>query len=232
MDSRNMSSMEILVYYSKNRKNPPFEVVVRIDDKLTFVNCNCHLGVEHKFCRHVINAIRGDKSTSSHETNEKVIERLKRIFGPRSSLRIYMEDEWKKIREYSSEYPDDKHEIERKRLSLGTTIANGFINQFTNYENERFDIDSWENDRNILLIIEECRASIMYEDFNGEHTERIIDIKEIFEANGSYYIGGFCHLRNSERTFKVERVKRVDVINTTQRHKEKELLDTINNLIQ
>ena len=151
MEFIDRTSMETLTYYSKNGKNTPFEVTITIGDKFTFVNCNCPLGHEYKFCRHAINAIRGKRSTSSQPTNERVIDRLKKIFGPRSTMRAYMEDEWRKIREYSSSHPDDKEAVEKHRLSLGTTFANGFRNRFIPYENERFDIDGWDSDRNILL---------------------------------------------------------------------------------
>jgi len=53
--------MELMVYYSRNGKKPPFEVTIEIDGKLAYINCNCDLGIDKKICRHKINAIRGDK---------------------------------------------------------------------------------------------------------------------------------------------------------------------------
>ena len=140
-----------------------------------------------------------------------------------------MEDEWKKIR-INSNY-NDKEWVEDKRLSLGITLANGFENKYIPYENMVSDIDNWEKEKNIIFKISNCKANILYEDFHGEQTERTIDINEIFESNGSHYIGCYCHLRKSERTFKIERVKRVKIISKIELNKEKELFDLIGKIL-
>lgn len=121
--------METLIYYSRNAKNPPFEVTVQIDGNIAYINCNCELGLEKKICRHKINAIRADKSKSHTDTTDETIQRLKQLFTIyKSSLRHHLEENWELVRVYEYQHPDDKEKIGEMRRKLGESYANGFVN--------------------------------------------------------------------------------------------------------
>lgn len=49
---------------------------------------------------------------------------------------------------------------------------------------------------------------LTYCDASGSTTERLVDVRECDTANPSGYLIGFCHLRQSIRTFRLDRVKR------------------------
>jgi membrane protein YdbS with pleckstrin-like domain len=60
-------------------------------------------------------------------------------------------------------------------------------------------------------------VEIVYRDNDGETTRREIDVLYIAKSNydDSYYIKAFCHLRDEERTFKVERIRQTIVDENT-----------------
>lgn len=137
------TEIETLIYYSRNNKNPPFEVTIMIDGKIVYINCNCPLGLEKKICRHKINAIRGDKKNKAESTSDSVIVRLRNLFGPRTTLRQHLEEKWRLLREYSGKHPANEKEIGKKRKILGEAFSSGFINEFIPYDRESSDIDAW-----------------------------------------------------------------------------------------
>ncbi|HAR45080.1 MAG TPA: hypothetical protein DCS05_02600 [Nitrospiraceae bacterium] len=121
--------METIVYYSRNGKKAPFEVSIKIDGQLTYINCNCPLGIDKKICRHKINAIRGDREHSARWTSEAAIKTLSALFGTHTILRQHLEENWRLLREYAFDNPDNEEEISKKRKILGETLANGFLNE-------------------------------------------------------------------------------------------------------
>jgi len=50
---------------------------------------------------------------------------------------------------------------------------------------------------------------ISYEDYNGNTTERDIEILKIYEKGEKVYIHAFCHLRLEVRLFLIDRIKRM-----------------------
>ena len=46
----------------------------------------------------------------------------------------------------------------------------------------------------------------------GKETTRKVDPYQVWAMNGGFYLIGLCHLRNSVRTFAVERIKRLSVL--------------------
>jgi len=199
--------METLVYYSRNRKNPPFEVTIDIDGQMIYINCNCPLGLEKKICRHKINAIRGDKQKMAESTSDEVIKKLKRLFGQRTSLRQHLEEKWRMLREYAGEHPDNQEEIEKKRKILGEAFANGFINDVVTFDSTSFDADAWDNNRETYADGLECQVILKYVNGHGELTERNVSVTEVFTNNSRFYIYGYCHLREQDRTFRVDRIQ-------------------------
>ncbi|MDR2097666.1 MAG: WYL domain-containing protein [Spirochaetaceae bacterium] len=74
-----------------------------------------------------------------------------------------------------------------------------------------------ENDiENTYLPLESTiPAQIIYTDGDGETTRRKIDIiyiaKRDYDYGDGYYIKAFCHLRNENRTFNIERIQQTKV---------------------
>lgn len=57
------------------------------------------------------------------------------------------------------------------------------------------------------------RVEILYKAAStGEETIRKVDPYQVWAMNGGFYLIGYCHLRDSVRTFAVERIKRVSVL--------------------
>ncbi len=48
----------------------------------------------------------------------------------------------------------------------------------------------------------------------GDESAREVDPYGIGNVNGRWYLHGFCHLRNDTRTFRIDRIRRVDVLPT------------------
>ncbi len=219
--------MEEIVYYSKNRKNSPFKVTIQIDGKIVYINCNCPLGTEKKICRHKINAIRGDKENRHNSTSDAVIDRLRQLFGVRTSLRQHLEEKWRMLREYASEHSDNEEEIQKKRKILGEAFANGFVNEYESYNREPFDADSWEDNREIYADGLGCHVILKYVDNEGVATSSEVDIHEIFISNSRFYIRGYCHLRNQERTFRIDRIQGLTFHEKCSQHEKSILLDVM-----
>lgn len=219
--------METIVYYSRNGKKPPFEVSITIDGNLVYINCNCQLGIEKKICRHKINAIRGDREQRAASTSDAVITRLRILFGVRSTLRQHLEEKWRTLREYAAENPDNEEDISRKRRFLGESFANGFSNSYSQYNVETFDVDAWEENREIYADGLDCHVMLEYEDYDGQTTSREVNVNEIFVSNLKYYIRGYCHLRNQVRTFRIERILGVTFNHECSKEDKSKLLDVI-----
>jgi len=219
--------METLIYYSRNRKKPPFEVTIHLDGKLVYINCNCPLGTEKKICRHKINAIRGDKENRDESTDDSVIDRLRKLFGPRTTLRQHLEEKWRMLRIYDAQYPDNKEEVEKKRKILGEAFANGFVNEFIPYNREPFDIDAWEENREILAEGLDCQVAFKYENSQGEITDREVDVNEIFVDDARFYIYGYCHRRKENRTFRVDRILGLTFRQDCKENEKSILLDVV-----
>ena len=219
--------METLIYYSRNRKNPPFEVTIKIDGQIVYIDCNCPLGLQKKICRHKINAIRGDKEKRAESTAISVIIRLRNLFGPRSTLRQHLEEKWRMLRIYAGENPDNEEEIEKKRKILGEAFANGFVNEFIPYDREPFDADVWEDSRDIYADGLECQVTLKYENGCGEITDRKVDVIEVFINDSRFYIYGYCHLRKEKRTFRADRIQGVTFQQDCSENEKSTLLDVI-----
>jgi hypothetical protein len=202
--------MEELTYFSRNRKKPPFQVTVRIERCQVYIQCDCPLGQEEKICRHKINAIRGDSQKMHQSTSKQVINRLRALFGPRSTLRQHLEEKWKLLRIYASEHPDDVEQIEHKRRILGQAFSNGFLNERLPYNSESFDPTAWVQNREIIANGLTSQVVLKYESGDSELTERTVDVAEIFRNNDVLYLIGYCHLRKEDRTFRTDRIQSIE----------------------
>lgn len=57
-----------------------------------------------------------------------------------------------------------------------------------------------------------CDIEIKYEKYGGEISRRRVSNIEESDEYGEGYISGYCHLRNEDRTFKIERIQAVRVL--------------------
>jgi hypothetical protein len=53
---------------------------------------------------------------------------------------------------------------------------------------------------------------LTYEDRSGKRTRRVIEPQGLFVAHGNLYITAFCHLRDANRNFKLERIHAFRII--------------------
>lgn len=60
------------------------------------------------------------------------------------------------------------------------------------------------------------RYKIKYEDQDGLKTERVVQIKRVYENNGKYALDAHCEFRNAHRTFINERVQQAINVETGQ----------------
>lgn len=219
--------MEVIIYYSKNGKKPPFQVNIELDRNIAYINCDCELGFEKKICRHKINAIRADKENRHPSTSDEVISKLRFLFGMHSSLRQHLEEKWKLLREFSSENSENEEEISNKRRVLGEAFANGFLNENTSQGYEPFDVEIWEGARETLTSDLKCLTSLKYINHDGITTTRNVIVEEIFTSNSKHYFLGYCYLRNERRTFRVDRIHGIDFGEGCSQSEKSLLLDII-----
>jgi len=219
--------MEKIVYYSRNGKKLPFEVIVELDGQVVYINCNCPLGVEKKICRHKINAIRGDRENKHSSTSEEVIARLRCIFGGDSSLRRHLEEKWRLLREFASENPNDEEEVGRKRKMLGEAFANGFLNENSQQAREPFDVGEWEDARDVYADGLNCAVTLKYVSNEGVPTARDVIVEEVFFSNSKFYILGYCSLRKQKRTFRIDRIQGIDFLSGCSKSEKSLLLDVV-----
>lgn len=219
--------METIVYYSRNAKKPPFEVTIELDGNIAYINCNCPLGQEKKICRHKINAIRGDKDNRHQSTSDQVITRLRYLFGTTSTLRQHLEEKWRSLREFASEYPGNEEEIGNKRRILGDAFANGFVNENAYRPQEPFDADEWEDSREIFVDGLNCRVTLKYVSHEGIATTRDVLVNEVFVSNSRFYMLGYCSLREQMRTFRVDRIQGIEFDPECTASEKSTLLDVV-----
>lgn len=89
---------------------------------------------------------------------------------------------------------------ERLRASKPLDVPSPFRRGF-HYKDKLVSLDV------VNKIIEEYDfIRIKYIDFKGNITERTIEVYEIIQNDGHWYIGAFCLLRCEERSFRVDRI--------------------------
>lgn len=61
-------------------------------------------------------------------------------------------------------------------------------------------------------ISDNKKIKIEYENFNGDKTERILSQIQVSTEFGNTHIQAYCHYRNEERTFKVNRIMKISIV--------------------
>lgn len=67
----------------------------------------------------------------------------------------------------------------------------------------------------IQATLSHQRAWIRYGSSEGNQTSRDVDLWGVLFLDGRWYTHGWCHLRTSPRTFRVDRIRRVDLLPDT-----------------
>ena len=86
------------------------------------------------------------------------------------------------------------------------------------YENSNFFKIENEVKEKMYIIMKEAiskrnKIKIKYESVNSGLTERIIHPAELFLYIDKWYIAAFCELRNEIRLFKLDNIKKYEVLN-------------------
>ena len=72
-----------------------------------------------------------------------------------------------------------------------------------------------KNDKRLIVakaIKTDAALEFYYSNYNGEASKRTVSNLDYSEEFGTEYISGFCHLREEDRTFKIERISRLKVV--------------------
>ncbi len=61
------------------------------------------------------------------------------------------------------------------------------------------------------------KVKVLYENFNGEASERVLSNLQITDDFNDFgydkqHVKAFCHLRNEERSFKIDRIKQIETL--------------------
>jgi WYL domain len=74
------------------------------------------------------------------------------------------------------------------------------------------------------------KISFEYLNSDGARSNRTVDVEDIYLSNGSYYIKGYCNLRNENRTFRVDNMSNiVDLTSGEEFKTHNEYLEKIKN---
>jgi predicted DNA-binding transcriptional regulator YafY len=66
-------------------------------------------------------------------------------------------------------------------------------------------------------VVERRRCRVRHRTENGETTVRELNPYGVAVLRGRCYVHGWCHLRNARRTFRIDRIDRADLLETTFR---------------
>jgi len=99
--------------------------------------------------------------------------------------------------------PDDiRQEVQRAQRSL--VVMTGTSHDYTPYHD-------------IMASLRDCMAEgqpvhLRYHSFSRVETERVVDPYALSFRWGNWYLIGYCHLRQEMRTFRVDRIKQLEVL--------------------
>ena len=64
-------------------------------------------------------------------------------------------------------------------------------------------------------IRRQCQIKLTYQAYDGEPLKRVVDPYGLVYRVGRWYLVGYCHLREDVRTFRLDRVLEVELLDTT-----------------
>ena len=113
----------------------------------------------------------------------------------------------------------DKKDILQKLSTLFNKEINDWI---------KIDFSTWGKDNTLEEKFEMIKSAILnknqlefvYYNSNGEKSKRIVEPLQIWFKNKSWYLISYCKLKNDYRTFKIARIKEINIL---QEHFQREL---------
>lgn len=84
------------------------------------------------------------------------------------------------------------------------------VSFYVNNDDDILENDDWsvhEQTANYCPRPISARIKIRYIDSSGDHSERIVDVRECDTSAPDGYLNGFCHMRGSIRTFRIDRIE-------------------------
>ena len=141
------------------------------------------------------------------------------IFTPEEATVLFMgarlvEDIWGKdfhdavtgvTAKLNNVLPDDiRQEVQRTQRSL--VVMTGTSRDYSPYYN-------------LMSTLRNCMANsyqvlLRYHSFSRVETERTVEPYALSYRWGNWYLVGFCHLRGETRTFRIDRIKQLDTVDT------------------
>ena len=101
--------------------------------------------------------------------------------------------------------PDDiRQEVQRAQRSL--VVMTGTSRDYSPYYNLMSTL------RNCMA--NGCQVRLRYHSFSRVETERTVEPYALSYRWGNWYLVGFCHLRGETRTFRIDRIKHMDAVDT------------------
>jgi hypothetical protein len=109
--------------------------------------------------------------------------------------------------------PPTKRDIEKalKNIKVTTTIIEDESRPSSSQDTDT-DTDAWEGSFYDIAGPQRSAAKtvrLKYTDANGKQTDRVVNIRAFESSGSSALIFGHCHLRNANRTFRFDRMRKV-----------------------
>lgn len=112
---------------------------------------------------------------------------------------------------------------EKDILQKLSTLFNKEINDWIKIDFSTWGKDNTQEEKFELIksaILNKNQLEFVYYNSNGEKSKRIVEPLQIWFKNKSWYLISYCKLKNDYRTFKIARIKEINIL---QEHFEREL---------
>lgn len=112
---------------------------------------------------------------------------------------------------------------EKDILQKLSTLFNKEINDWIKIDFSTWGKDNTQEEKFELIksaILNKNQLEFVYYNSNGEKRKRIVEPLQIWFKNKSWYLISYCKLKNDYRTFKIARIKEINIL---QEHFEREL---------
>lgn len=112
---------------------------------------------------------------------------------------------------------------EKDILQKLSTLFNKEINDWIKIDFSTWGKDNTQEEKFEMIksaILNKNQLEFVYYNSNGEKSKRIVEPLQIWFKNNSWYLISYCKLKNDYRTFKIARIKEINIL---QEHFEREL---------
>lgn len=112
---------------------------------------------------------------------------------------------------------------EKDILQKLSTLFNKEINDWIKIDFSIWGKDNTKEEKFEMIksaILDKNQLEFVYYNSNGEKSKRIVEPLQIWFKNNSWYLISYCKLKNDYRTFKIDRIKEINIL---QEHFQREL---------